>query len=164
MSSVAQLPSTPLVASEPAGERAPYVEQRKSARLPLQWAVYVARAGAPRPLRSKTSNLSSRGFYCVLPERLTVGERVECDLILPEDHEESEGALFLRCQARVVRVVDGADACENDGYGLACHIEDYCLMRRSGTGKPEAPDSFAPDADYARSASLAAGGDGWPGR
>ena len=112
-------------------------ERRKNLRLPLQWSVHVVRLGARRPLRSKTRNLSSRGFYCVLHERLTTGERIECDLVVPTHTSRScDDVLFLRCQARVVRV-ERVDAGEE--YGLACRIEDYYLIHGTPRETPDEP-------------------------
>lgn len=101
-------------------------ERRASLRLPLQWPVYVTRVGGTHPFPTKTKNLSKNGFYCVLKERLAPGEHLECDLAVPTHLSWScENVLFLRCEAQVVRVdcIDG-----DEGYGLACRIEDYCLI------------------------------------
>ena len=125
--SLAQGPSpNPLIEMERAGDGHAPCERRKSLRLPLQWPVYVARVGATHPLSSKTRDVSSNGFYCVVYERLAIGEPVECDLIVPTHMTRGgDDVLFLRCQARVVRV-ENIDA--GAGYGLACRIEDYCLV------------------------------------
>lgn len=112
-------------------------ERRGSLRLPLQWSVYVARGGVTHPLQSTTRNLSSHGFYCVLHERLTTGERIECDLVVPTHISRNcDDVLFLRCQARVVRV-EKMDA--GEGYGLACRIEDYRLIRGIAGKAPQEP-------------------------
>ncbi|MBZ5723928.1 MAG: PilZ domain-containing protein [Acidobacteriia bacterium] len=103
-------------------------------RLRLQWSVYVTRNGGTHPLRSKTRDLSSHGFYCVLPERLTAGEHIECDLVIPTHVSRSaDDVLFLRCQARVVRV-ETRDP--GEGHGLACQIEDYCLIPKTTREDP----------------------------
>jgi len=112
-------------------------ERRQNVRLPLLWSVYVARGGVPYPFRSTTRNLSSHGFYCVLHERLTPGERVECDLVVPTHMSRShEDVLYLRCQAQVVRVEELEPV---DGYGLACRIEDYRLIHAAGEENAQAP-------------------------
>jgi hypothetical protein len=112
-------------------------ERRESPRLPLLWSVYIARSGAPHSLRSQTTNLSSRGFYCVLNERLTPGEHLECDLVVPTHISRShDDVLFLRCQTQVVRV-EKLEAIEE--YGLACRIEDYRLIHTAGRQIPREP-------------------------
>ena len=120
-------------------------DRRNSVRIPLQWPLYVNQIGIPRPLRTRTRNLSSHGFYCVLQEPLTAGDHIECDLLIPTHMSRSgEDVLFLRCQARVVRV-EQMDA--GEGYGLACRIEDYCLVHRTGGEDPGAP--FCADSELA---------------
>jgi hypothetical protein len=115
-------------------------ERRTTLRLPLEWSVYVARACGTHPLHSKTRNLSSSGFYCILNERLAPGEHIECDLVVPTHISRScEDVLFLRCKAQVVRV-ERMDA--GEGYGFACRIEDYRLIH---SADDEAPRDSALD-------------------
>ena len=112
-------------------------ERRESLRLPLLWPVYIARGGVPHPLRSRTRNLSSRGFYCVLNERLTLGERLECDLVVPTHSSRNhDDVLFLRCQTQVVRV-EKLEA--GEAYGFACRIEDYRLIHAAARQIPREP-------------------------
>ncbi|MBZ5581449.1 MAG: PilZ domain-containing protein [Acidobacteriia bacterium] len=99
-------------------------ERRKSLRLPLQWPLYVARAGTEAPLQATTRNLSNRGFYCILRQVFAVGDHFECILVIPSHVTRSTEEVFhLRCQARVVRV----EKLDPVGYGLACRIESYCV-------------------------------------
>jgi hypothetical protein len=109
-------------------------ERRRSLRLPLQWCAYVSRAGATHPLRGKTKNLSSHGFYCVLNECLTLGERISCDLVVPTHISRNfDDVLLIRCQAWVLRA---EPAGVGEGYGLACRIEDYCLINGAAGDAP----------------------------
>jgi len=139
MSSMAQGSfHNPLIGIRRAAENAHATsERRESLRLPLLWSVYIARSGVPHPFRSKTRNLSSRGFYCVLNERLTPGEHLECDLVVPTHISRSrDDVLFLRCQTQVVRV-EKLEA--GEGYGLACRIEEYSLIHAAGRQIPQEP-------------------------
>src|SRR5208337_4049642 len=98
MSSMAQLFPDPLLGAGRADldERA-QSERRGTLRLPLELPVYIARAGAAHPSRSWTRNLSSNGFYCVLHERLTPGEHIECDFVVPTHASRNcDDMLFIR--------------------------------------------------------------------
>lgn len=111
-------------------------DRRSSRRLALHWFVYVAHRGCAHPLQSRTTNLSRNGFYCILDEPLKAGEQIGCDLVVPTHlGNAAEGALVLRCQARVARVETMKDGL---GFGLGCRIEDYCLLRDAAVEWPRA--------------------------
>jgi hypothetical protein len=103
-------------------------ERRKRLRLPLHWDVYLVVPGADCRERTVTQDLSLDGFYCIVNEALTAGERIECEIVIPAHLPDRNVALSLRCRARVVRVEQVDD---EDRYGLACRIEDYHVMGAS---------------------------------
>src|SRR5580692_2385992 len=79
-------------------------ERRTRPRAALQWAVHVSRAGM-HPVSGRTSNVSSQGFYCLVKEPLESGELVECTLVIPiPKSRKPDGVLWLKCQARLLRV------------------------------------------------------------
>jgi hypothetical protein len=111
-------------------ESSEIAERRRNLRVPLHWTVLLAHGRAAQPSRSKTQDLSKGGFYCLLDEPLTPGERIECDIVVPTHAAERWGdALSLRCHVQVLRV----DKVENGGgYGIACQIQDYFVVRTAG--------------------------------
>jgi hypothetical protein len=79
-----------------------------------------------RRVSGKTSNVSSRGFYCLFQEPLDFGERVECTLVIPIPKAGKPNAVFwLKCQARLLRVEPGAG---DKAFGIAFLIEEYCVV------------------------------------
>jgi hypothetical protein len=101
-------------------------ERRHRQRLPLHWNVYIFREADSCPLLSRTKDLSSEGFYCLVEKPLTPGEEVYCDIIIPPQGAfiQSAGG-SLHCRIRILRV----EATGSGGYGLACRIEEYSVSR-----------------------------------
>ncbi len=79
------------------------------------------------PIESRTTNVSSDGFYCFVQERFAVGDRIRCTMIVPTfDAEHPSGVICLECDAKVLRLDQvGAGKC-----GMACRIEDYKVVSR----------------------------------
>lgn len=96
-------------------------DQRKRHRLRLHLPVLFTRSGGP-PVASKTLNISTDGFYCTAPEPFAPGERLRCQIALPND-----SGLYLDADVEVVRV---AMSQRESGYGYGCRILEYRL--RSG--------------------------------
>src|SRR5207245_10069527 len=97
-------------------------ERRKRKRVALHWPVRLLRLGTPLG-ESRTENLSSEGFYWITQEPFKLGERLQCEIVIPgERFGSSESSIRLQCHVTVRRV-------ENlrRGFGLGCHIEDYEL-------------------------------------
>jgi hypothetical protein len=101
-------------------------ERRTRPRLPLHWNVYIFRKADSCPLVSRTKDLSSQGFYCIVEKAFTPGEQVYCDIDIPAQRTliQSPGA-SLHCRIQVLRV----EAAATGGYGLACRIEEYSVSR-----------------------------------
>ena len=79
-------------------------------------------------VKSNTENLSSEGLYCITEERFKLGDRLQCEIIIPATFG-LESSMVLECHVTIRRV-------ENlpRGFGLGCRIEDYSL----GTTSPPA--------------------------
>jgi PilZ domain len=103
----------------------PIKERRKRSRLDLHWPVSLSKSGRTEPIRSKTENISSDGFYCLCREPFMAGEQLECRLSMPP-HARREDAswLVLECKVRVARV--NAD---RGMFGIGFQIESYSVMR-----------------------------------
>lgn len=101
-------------------------ERRRSRRAPLHWTLYLAYNGAAPPFRSRTRDISSDGFYCLLDHPIRVGDQFECDIVVPTHACQSpEEVFYLRCRAQAVRVEKIGAGAE---FGLGCRIEDYSLI------------------------------------
>src|SRR5215467_3756724 len=101
-------------------------ERRTRQRAALQWVVHVSRAGGKHLVASRTRDVSSQGFYCLVQEPFESGERVECTVVIPIPKSvKSDDVLWLKCQARVLRVEALAS---ETAYGVAFQIEEYSVV------------------------------------
>ena len=105
-------------------------ERRHQMRAPVRWVLYLRRHLEAPPVRSETVNLSSGGFYCQVSEPFEPGERIDCDILVPQPRGTADNAIVLKCRAQVLRVERGPE----NQYGLGCRIEDYA----AGTVGPSA--------------------------
>jgi PilZ domain len=99
------------------------VERRRERRLALRWPILVSSKVSGR-VETRTDNLSSGGFYCILGNPLAPGERIECDLTVPNTGRGHRGDIAgsIRCQAEVLRV----EALGTDpSFGVACKILNF---------------------------------------
>ena len=106
-------------------------ERRKNVRARLHWTVYLVFDGTGRPLRTTTRDINKDGFYCSLNQPVRPGQRIECDIVVPgHGSPDPIDVVYLRCRAQAVRVekIEGSSE-----FGLACRIEDYSVIRSSGT-------------------------------
>jgi hypothetical protein len=77
-------------------------------------------------IASRTKNVSSEGFYCLVQEPFESGERVECTVVIPVPKStKSDDVLWLKCQARVLRV---EAVMAETAYGVAFQIEEYSVV------------------------------------
>lgn len=99
------------------------MERRRRVRTKAHWTVLLLRSPAAAVVESTTLNLSSLGFYCLLPTLLPIGEPLTCWLKIPAHQPaDLDRTLLLECKVRVVR----AEPATVEGYfGTACRIEDY---------------------------------------
>jgi len=88
--------------------------------------VHLSKAGGKHPIATRTRDVSSDGFYCFVQEPFESGERVECIVVIPiPKSSKPDDVLWLKCQARVLRVEAGAAAA---AFGVALQIEEYCVV------------------------------------
>ena len=112
-------------------------ERRRSPRANLHWTLYLRPDGARDPLRTEARDISKDGFYCILDQPLRPGERIRCDIVVPtHSAQDPDGVVYLRSSAQVVRVEQIGAGQE---FGLACRIENYCVVR--GTHNSSGPQS-----------------------
>jgi len=103
-------------------------ERRKTPRASLHWTVHLTFSGFTHPFHTKTRDISRDGFYCLLNQPVTPGERIKCDIVLPTHNSVDTGeVVYLRCRAQVVRVEKSGDETDAE-FGVACRIEDYCVV------------------------------------
>ena len=101
-------------------------ERRRNLRIPLHWTVYLASKGSGCLLRTTTRDINKDGFYCLSDQPLSIGEQIECDIVVPAHRsQDSDDVGYLRCRAQAVRVEKIGGTSE---FGLACRIEDYSLI------------------------------------
>ena len=100
------------------------VERRKQRRLALCWHIRLS-SPTRGTIETKSENLSSRGFYCVLEDPLVPGNMLDCILTVPKYGATGLGTIgSIECQVEVVRVeARGAET----GFGVACRILDFKL-------------------------------------
>lgn len=122
---------TDAIGPDPAGWYAG-IERRRSPRAPLHWTMYLMCIGARHPLRTETRDLSRDGFYCLLDHPIRPGERIQCEIVVPtHNSQDPDDIVYLRCRAQAVRVEKIEAGAE---FGLACRIEDYCVIHGTHRG------------------------------
>ena len=108
------------------------IERRRSPRATLHWAVYLMCNGARHPLRTVARDISRDGFYCLLDQSIRPGERIQCEIVVPtHNSQDPDDVVYLRCNAQAVRVEKIGAGAE---FGLACRIEDYCVIHGTHRG------------------------------
>lgn len=100
-------------------------ERREHPRVALHWPAVIRRTGEDQRIRVQTQNLSCGGAYCLSREAFRPGERVELVLLFPEGMHPQGRLVKLHCSAAVVRV---EPVSLEQGYGIACRIEDYSVV------------------------------------
>jgi hypothetical protein len=97
-------------------------ERRKKARCGLRCRVVFFRQPSDPVAEGVTQNISSVGFYCLLPAPLSVGESLTCLLKMPSDGVATDGSFTLECLVRVVRL---ERVSEDGSFGIGWRIEGY---------------------------------------
>lgn len=126
------IPDENVPASQESGSSAyfrqtmPNTERRLHRRLGLHWRLRLS-STVIGTVETRTENLSSHGFYCILEAPLVPGDVVACDITIPNYGTPDRGMSFLACQAEVIRVeAVGTDP----GFGVACRILDFTLTKQ----------------------------------
>jgi hypothetical protein len=109
-------------------------ERRRNFRAPLHWTVYLAYGGSGPPIRTTTRDINKDGFYCLLDQPVTPGQRIECNIVVPMHRsQDPDDVVYLRCCAQAVRVEKIGSSTE---FGVACRIENYCVCNPNGPKPP----------------------------
>jgi hypothetical protein len=99
-------------------------ERRRRERLRLSCGIRLSQSGRA-PVKTRTENLSSTGFYCTIEEPISPGERLECELSIPRYDLNSSDCLVLRRRVAVVRLeIKGVEP----GFGIACQFEEQVAI------------------------------------
>jgi hypothetical protein len=103
--------------------------RRRRSRFDLVYPVRLYRNGDEIGVAATTQDISCEGFYCVSHEAPTASGGLRCDLIIqsqsgPRPSRLAHRRLMLTCQVEVVRIVSHGP---EQGYGLACRIENYTI-------------------------------------
>jgi hypothetical protein len=108
------------------------LDRRCRARLRLALPVVLFRSGEADMIETKTEDVSCDSFYCISDKPISLGDQLDCELVIPGDEVTSvpEADLHLRCRVRVVRVVARGP---QQGFGVACQLEDYTISRCTGS-------------------------------
>ena len=103
-------------------------DRRGRQRLKLPYSIVLHRMGETAGVQTATEYISSDGFFCISEQPFSPNEKLDCEVLIPNQDSRSSGgeSLVLHCRAEVVRVVtDGI----KPGYGLACRLKDYTVSR-----------------------------------
>ena len=104
-------------------------ERRKTSRLGLCWHLRLS-GGTIGNIETRTENISSRGFYCILKYPLVPGDSLDCQLSIP-NYGPGWVTRSILCKAEVVRVeARGAEP----GFGVGCRILDFTLATKLNGG------------------------------
>jgi PilZ domain len=97
------------------------VERRQAQRFGVNLSISVRRPGSEREFCGYAQNVSARGtfFYSEVP--VSEGDRLEVTLRMPSEVTLAE-PMYVRCQARVVRVLPPAGGTT---FGVAVQLEAY---------------------------------------
>lgn len=83
--------------------------------------VELWRPDGPPRLKAEIDNISSAGFHCTTYEPFSPGERLECDLFIPQQFGDQITDLVLHRHVKVMRLeIKGLEP----GFGVACQFED----------------------------------------
>ena len=99
-------------------------DRRRRQRIRVHLPVRLFRPPAGPYVPSTTENLSSEGLYCIVKEPFRRGERLQCEIAIPESLGAAEGPTRLQCHVIVKRVESLRHV---RALGLGCHIENYSL-------------------------------------
>ena len=108
------------------------IEKRQNRRLGLRWPLRL-QGGTIGTIETRTENISSRGFYCILANPLVPGDTIDCEVSIPNYGGMAGGvSRSIMCKAEVVRVeTRGAGS----GFGVGCRILDFTLASDHGSLK-----------------------------
>ena len=116
--------------SATAAYRPERLERRKHRRFATQWRLRISGI-TPQTVLARTVDVSSGGFYCYSSRAFLPGDRLTVLLDIPNGlRDQDSEPIVLRCDVRVLR----AEVTRGDlGWGMACQILDYSVLRVSNT-------------------------------
>src|SRR5215469_3093550 len=98
----------------------PMPERRGTRRFSLRLPVAVQLPNHPQPIEAHTKDVSARGIYFYVPDRLEEGTPLEFLLTLPPEITLTD-SIRVRCRGRAIRV----DSAAGERTGVAAIIDDY---------------------------------------
>ncbi len=107
----------------------PRSEKRISAKVPV--SVKREQNGAVEELAGETRDVSARGIFMYLSNRVAEGSELELVFPMPGGESPAEDT-WVRCKARVLRV-EKMEA--GDRFGVAAVLESYEKLEDTVTGK-----------------------------
>ena len=108
------------------------MERRKTNRVALHWSLRLS-SGAIGTIETRTENIGSQGFYCILAHPLVPGDPLDCELSIP-NYGPAGAARSIVCKGEVVRVESrGAEP----GFGVGCRILDFTLTKHRSSLKSD---------------------------
>jgi hypothetical protein len=103
----------------------PTFDRRRFERLRLKLPLQFRLEDGSEVTDCFTENISSEGVYFISLRSLTLGERLEVDLVLPlQSSGSNQMRVHLKCCAQVARVDESQGRL---GFGVACRIETYSI-------------------------------------
>ena len=106
-------------------------DRRAAKRLAVHWRVRLIGPIGGKSVESTTENLSRCGFYCVSWKKFKLGERIRCEITIPDAILGSSAPVVLKCQVTVRRTES-----LQPGFGLGCQIEQYTVGGPQGARLP----------------------------
>lgn len=111
------------------------LERRRSPRASLHWRLYLSCAEAHIAFRTVSQDISRYGFYCLLNQAIAPGAQIQCDFAVPTHRsQDPDDIVYLRCSAEAVRLERFHAGAE---FGLACRVEDYCVIHSQNGSRME---------------------------
>ncbi len=99
-------------------------ERRGTRRFALRLPVAVHLPDQPGPIDAETKDVSARGVYFYLPDRVEQGATLEFLLTLPPEITLTDN-IQVRCRGRAIRVEHDQP---NQRTGVAAIIDDYQFL------------------------------------
>ena len=104
-------------------------ERRSMRRFDMRLPALVRLEGQPE-LHTETQNVSARGVFFYLDQKISLESKIEITLTFPP-HITLTDSVRVRFSARVIRVESPLPSAR---IGVAAMIENYEFLRTSGTG------------------------------
>lgn len=97
-------------------------DRRKMARLPLEVFLRLRACGGDAVDFAETRDVSARGIYFLTRANVTVGQELECILVLPQDLTLSPQPIFVGCRGKVLRT---NQRLPGQKLGVAVEVESF---------------------------------------